>query len=108
MLKSLSKEVEILRNSNDCPNTVGYYGSYLKGSYLWLIIEYCHAGSVSDMLEIIDDRLDELQIASICEATLKGLDYLHSSKRIHRDIKAGNILIDSKGIAKLADFGVSA
>jgi serine/threonine protein kinase len=106
-IQSLKKEISILKECRH-PNIVGYIGSYIKKGNLWLIMEYCSAGSVADLIKVTKKTLDEVQIASVCQAVLRGLEYLHDTKKIHRDIKAGNVLLDHKGVAKLADFGVSA
>ena len=49
--------------------------------------------------------LREDEIGAICKDSLYGLEYLHSLHRIHRDVKAGNILLTENGTVKLADFG---
>lgn len=54
-----------------------------------------------------NDKLTEEEIATVLKSTLKGLEYLHFMRKIHRDIKAGNILLNTEGHAKLADFGVA-
>eukprot|EP00300_Choanocystis_sp_HF-7_P027154 c32224_g1_i1.p1 GENE.c32224_g1_i1~~c32224_g1_i1.p1 ORF type:complete len:432 (-),score=63.17 c32224_g1_i1:138-1433(-) len=105
--ESLMREIEVLRQCTS-PYIVAYYGSFFKDGDLWIAMEYCALGSVGDMMEICSRTLTESQIAAITSDALKGLAYLHSRKIIHRDIKAGNLLMDEKGHVKLADFGVSA
>ena len=96
-----------MKECND-DHIVRHFGSYFKDSNLWIVMEYCIAGSITDIMQITKKKLNQHEIASILESALKGLHYIHSRKKIHRDIKAANILLDQKGNAKLADFGVSA
>ena len=106
-LASIKSEIGILRQCKS-QYVVSYLGSYMKGNNLWLIMEYCAAGSAADIMRVTKRPYNETQIAAILASVLRGLDYLHSSKKIHRDVKAGNILLDTKGNAKLGDFGVSS
>ncbi|CAE1313945.1 STK3 [Acanthosepion pharaonis] len=105
-LQEIIKEISIMQQC-DSPYIVKYYGSYFKNTDLWIVMEYCGAGSVSDIMRLRNKTLNELEIATILSYTLKGLEYLHSRRKIHRDIKAGNILLNNEGQAKLADFGVA-
>ncbi|XP_047439667.1 serine/threonine-protein kinase 4-like [Mugil cephalus] len=105
-LQDMIKEISIMQQCNS-PHVVRYYGSYIKNCDMWIVMEYCGAGSVSDIIRIRNKTLKEEEIATILYSTLKGLEYLHFMRKIHRDIKAGNILLNSEGQAKLADFGVA-
>jgi serine/threonine kinase 3 len=105
-LQEIIKEITIMQQCDSC-YVVKYYGSYFENSDLWIVMEYCGAGSVSDIMRLRRKTLDELEMGAIIRDTLLGLSYLHSLKKIHRDIKAGNILLNLQGHAKLADFGVA-
>jgi serine/threonine protein kinase len=105
-LEELIKEISIMQQC-DSPFIVRYFGSYFKNSDLWIVMEYCGAGSVSDIMRLRNKTLTEEEIGSVFSSALKGLEYLHQRKKIHRDIKAGNILLNNDGHAKLADFGVA-
>uniref|UniRef100_A0A2D4MTS5 non-specific serine/threonine protein kinase n=2 Tax=Micrurus TaxID=8634 RepID=A0A2D4MTS5_9SAUR len=105
-LQEIIKEISIMQQC-DSPHVVKYYGSYFKNTDLWIVMEYCGAGSVSDIIRLRNKTLMEDEISTIIQSTLKGLEYLHFMRKIHRDIKAGNILLNTEGHAKLADFGVA-
>ncbi len=70
-------------------------------------MEYCGGGSLQDIYQVTGP-LNEQQISYMSKETLKGLQYLHSMNKMHRDIKGANILLTDVGDVKLADFGVSA
>ncbi|XP_074739709.1 serine/threonine-protein kinase 10 isoform X3 [Strix uralensis] len=72
------------------------------------MIEFCPGGAVDATMLELDRGLTEPQIQVICRQMLEALHYLHSKKIIHRDLKAGNVLLTQDGDIKLADFGVSA
>eukprot|EP00794_Sanderia_malayensis_P017320 gene17320-19053_t len=93
----------------DCKhhNIVQYLGSYLRRDKLWIAMEFCGGGSLQDVYHVTGP-LNERQISFMCTEMLKGLAYLHSNGKIHRDIKGANILATTDGDIKLADFGVSA
>ncbi|KAF4010986.1 hypothetical protein G4228_002296 [Cervus hanglu yarkandensis] len=105
-VSTLQKEILILKTCRHA-NIVAYHGSYLWLQKLWICMEFCGAGSLQDIYQVTGS-LSELQISYVCREVLQGLAYLHSQKKIHRDIKGANILINDAGEVRLADFGISA
>ena len=91
------------------PNLVMAHCSFVEGQFLWVVMPFRSGGSALNIMKWSHPKgLDEASIATILKEVLKALDYFHRNGNIHRDIKAGNVLIDADGSVKLADFGVSA
>ncbi|KAL3333345.1 hypothetical protein AABB24_033429 [Solanum stoloniferum] len=105
-VEDIQKEIAVLSQCRS-PYITEYYGSYLHQTKLWIIMEYMAGGSVADLIQP-NQPLDEMSIACILRDLLHAIEYLHSEGKIHRDIKAANILLSENGDVKVADFGVSA
>ncbi|VAI50581.1 unnamed protein product [Triticum turgidum subsp. durum] len=93
----------------DHPNVVKAICSFANNQTLWVVMPYMAGGSCLHIMKsVYPDGFEEAVIATLLREVLRGLEYLHHHGHIHRDVKAGNILVDSRGGVKLGDFGVSA
>uniref|UniRef100_A0A665UWB9 non-specific serine/threonine protein kinase n=1 Tax=Echeneis naucrates TaxID=173247 RepID=A0A665UWB9_ECHNA len=101
----LFNEVVIMRDYQH-RNVVEMFKSALVEEELWVIMEYLQGGALTNIVS--ETRLSEEQIATVCEAVLQALAYLHSQGVIHRDIKSDSILLTLDGRVKLSDFGFCA
>uniref|UniRef100_A0A8C3EUA7 non-specific serine/threonine protein kinase n=1 Tax=Corvus moneduloides TaxID=1196302 RepID=A0A8C3EUA7_CORMO len=113
--EEIKLEINMLKKYSHHRNIATYYGAFVKKSpvgqddQLWLVMEYCGAGSVTDLVKKTKGNcFKEDWIAYICREVLRGLAHLHAHHVIHRDIKGQNVLLTENAEVKLVDFGVSA
>lgn len=109
-LEAVENEIELMRNL-DHPHIVRYLGSRrdeTKNSF-YILLEYVSCGSIQALIKTMGGPLDERVIRKYARQILLGLAYLHSRDPpvVHRDIKSANVLVETTGNVKLADFGCS-
>ena len=102
-IKALEIEIDILSRLQH-KNIVRYIGSSMESEYFNIFLEYEGGGSIAKLLSRYG-KFKENLVRLYSKQILDGLEYLHAHNVIHRDIKGANVLVDSNGICKLADFG---
>ncbi|KAG0050383.1 hypothetical protein BGZ83_004848, partial [Gryganskiella cystojenkinii] len=104
-VEALFSEMEVLKDL-DHENIVQYLGFAENEETANIFLEYVSGGSIESCLKR-SGPFPEAVIRSFTRQILLGLEYIHSKKIVHRDIKAANVLVDEQGICKISDFGIS-
>eukprot|EP01103_Thecamoeba_quadrilineata_P001158 TRINITY_DN1101_c0_g1_i3.p1 TRINITY_DN1101_c0_g1~~TRINITY_DN1101_c0_g1_i3.p1 ORF type:complete len:765 (-),score=135.00 TRINITY_DN1101_c0_g1_i3:1254-3503(-) len=111
LTSKLKEEIQLLQACRVCPWVVRFHGSFIdvktetNGKDLWIVMDYCDCQSLLSYMRKMRAPFTESEIAIVFSQVLKGLSFLHKLKIVHCDIKAENILWDSEGITRIADFG---
>jgi myosin-3 len=111
--EDIKAELSIFERYWKHPNIVLFFGAFLKRDQIaddriWLVMELCTHGSVTDLVRAMHDEgasLPEDIIGYLMKEVLSGLSFLHSQHYMHRDVKGQNCLLTTHGRVKLVDFG---
>ncbi|XP_034480343.1 speract receptor [Drosophila innubila] len=106
--REMKKELKLLRDARH-DNISAFIGACTEPPNICIISEYCTRGSLKDILENEDVKLDNMFIASMVADIIRGVIYLHESPiRFHGSLCTSNCLVDSRWVVKLTDFGLFA
>jgi len=104
----LVREIQALYDA-DCDCLVSFFGAFARDGAITIALEYCNCGTLCRVQALASGRrFPEPVLAGIAFQMLWALAYMRVDKRLHRDVKPSNVLVNSEGVVKLSDFGLSA
>ncbi|KAI5392697.1 hypothetical protein KIW84_060028 [Lathyrus oleraceus] len=103
--REFSQEIFILSKVQH-KNVIKFIGACTKPNF-HLVTEYMSGGNMYDFLHIQKSVLTLPSLLKVAIDVSQGVKYLHQNNIIHRDLKTANLLMDEKGVVKVADFGVA-
>ncbi|KAF2459813.1 kinase-like domain-containing protein, partial [Lineolata rhizophorae] len=108
-IKEYVNEIRILKQLKDsrAQNVNILYDAFPLQSQMWIVSEYCPGGSVHTLMKASPTGLEEQYIIPIARELAVALKSVHDAGIVHRDVKAGNVLITADGRVQLCDFGIS-
>lgn len=104
--EQLIREINALYDAQN-PSLISFYGAFYREGAITIALEYMDGGSMANVLDQVGP-IPEFALAGMAYQVLWALAYMKHDKRVHRDVKPSNLLINSNGLVKVSDFGVSA
>ncbi|CAH7682791.1 AGC protein kinase [Phakopsora pachyrhizi] len=105
-IMNVKSERKILMNQSDSDFVVKLFYTFSSRDHLYLVMEYLNGGDCAALVKALGNLPEEWTRNYVAEVVM-GLEYLHSTGVVHRDLKPDNLLIDHRGHLKLTDFGLS-
>nr|BAA75197.1 membrane guanylyl cyclase [Brissus agassizii] len=106
LTRSVRTELKIMRDmrhDNVCP----FVGACIDRPHICILMNYCAKGSLQDILENDDIKLDSMFLASLIADLVKGIVYLHSSEiKSHGHLKSSNCVVDNRWVLQITDYGL--
>uniref|UniRef100_W8AIX8 Guanylate cyclase n=1 Tax=Ceratitis capitata TaxID=7213 RepID=W8AIX8_CERCA len=104
--REIMKEMRLLRELRH-DNINSFIGACVEPTRILLVTDYCAKGSLYDIIENEDIKLDDLFIASLIHDLIKGMIYIHNSQLMyHGNLKSSNCVVTSRWMLQVADFGL--
>uniref|UniRef100_A0A182MXC5 Guanylate cyclase n=1 Tax=Anopheles dirus TaxID=7168 RepID=A0A182MXC5_9DIPT len=104
--REIMKEMRLLRDLRH-DNINSFIGACVEPMRILLVTDYCAKGSLYDIVENEDIKLDDLFIASLVHDLIKAMIYIHSSAlNYHGNLKSSNCVVTSRWMLQVTDFGL--